>query len=335
MKFLLVIALFAGVRADAEADADPYYLTYGHYPYGLAAHHAVPYVPVVKSVDVKPAEVKTTTPVITYGYPYLHAPYYGLWGHGLPLTGAPAAAAEAEAPAVEAAERRKREADAEAEAEADPYYLGLHRPYVYTPLVKPVVKKVEVKAPALTYTYGYPYHYGYPYSFGYPYVVTKPVEAEAEAEAVEAERKKREAEADPEADPYYLTYPYVYTAPVVKPAVKTVEVKTPAVTYAYHHALPYIHGYHGLYPYSYGYHGYPLVVTKPVEAEAEAVEAERKKRDADAEADPAILASSTRVLTPVSPVTYAHLPYTLPYATRGVYSNFGYPYPHYAHWVGK
>merc|ERR1712203_70676 len=221
---------------------------------------------------------------------------------------------------------------------------GLHHPYYYTtPLVKPVVKKVEVKAPALTYTYpttyGYPYHFGYhglhPYSYWNPYVVTKPVEAEAEAEAVEAERKKREAEADPEADPYYLTYPYVYTAPVVKPAVKTVEVKTPAVTYAYHHALPYTHGYHGLYPYSYGYHGYPLVVTKPVEAGAEAVEAERKKRDADAEADPAILASSTRVVTPVSPVTYAHLPYTLPYATRGVYSNFGYPYPHYAHWVGK
>jgi len=356
MKFLLVIALFAGVRADAEADADPYYLTYGglHRPvvYGLGAHHAVPHVPVVKSVEVKPSEVKTTAPVITYGYPYLHAPYYGLWGHGLPLTGAPAAAAEAEAPAVEAAERRKREADAEADAEADPYYLtyglhglrGLHYPYVYTtPLVKPVVKKVEVKAPALTYTYGYPYHYGYhgvhPYTFGYhgyPYVVTKPVEAEAEAEAVEAERKKREAEADPEADPYYLTYPYVYTAPVVKPAVKTVEVKTPAVTYAYHHALPYTHGYHGLYPYSYGYHGYPYgyhgypyVVTKPVEAEAEAVEAERKKRDADAEAKPAVLASYTRVK---SPVTYAHLPYTLPYATRGVYSHFGYPY---AHWVGK
>merc|ERR1719244_2503966 len=139
------------------------------------------------------------------------------------------------------------------------------------------------------------------------------------------ERKKREAEADPEADPYYLTYPYVYTAPVVKPAVKTVEVKTPAVTYAYHHALPYTHGYHGLYPYSYGYHGYPLVVTKPVEAEAEAVEAERKTRDADA--DPAILASSTRVVTPVSPVTYAHLPYTLPYTTVAYTPTLDIPLP--------
>jgi len=348
MKFLLVIALFAGVRADAEADPQ---LLVHHSPlvYGLAAHHAVPHVPVVKSVEVKPAEVKTT-PLVTYAYPYLHA-YNGLWGHGLPLTvpltGAPAAAAEAEAPAVEAAERRKREADADADAEADPYYLtyGLHHPYYYTtPLVKPVVKKVEVKAPALTYTYpttyGYPYHFGYhglhPYSYWNPYVVTKPVEAEAEAEAVEAERKKRDAEADPEADPYYLTYglhhPYVYTAPVVKPAVKTVEVKAPALTYAYHHALPYTYGYHGVYPYSYGY-GLPYVFTKPVEAEAEAeaVEAERKKRDADAEADPAILASSTRVLTPATPVTYspyAHLPltYNVPYARHGVYA--GYPFAH-------
>merc|ERR1719177_121951 len=117
MKFLLVIALFAGVRADAEAD--PQLLVHSPLVYGLAAHHAVPHVPVVKSVEVKPAEVKTT-PLVTYAYPYLHA-YNGLWGHGLPLTvpltGAPAAAADA--PAVEAAERRKREADADAEAEAD------------------------------------------------------------------------------------------------------------------------------------------------------------------------------------------------------------------------
>jgi len=302
MKFLLVIALFAGVRADAEADPQ---LLVHHSPlvYGLAAHHAVPHVPVVKSVEVKPAEVKTT-PLVTYAYPYLHA-YNGLWGHGLPLTvpltGAPAAAAEAEAPAVEAAERRKREADADADAEADPYYLtyGLHHPYYYTtPLVKPVVKKVEVKAPALTYTYpttyGYPYHFGYhglhPYSYWNPYVVTKPVEAEAEAEAVEAERKKRDAdaEADPAVLASYTTYNYpavtynlpyaathgVYAGyPYVKPVVKTVEAKAPALTY-YNHALHYYH--HG-FPYTYGYgYGYPYVVTKPVEAEAEAVEAERK-----------------------------------------------------------
>merc|ERR1712098_800762 len=169
-----------------------------------------------------------------------------------------------------------------------------------------------------THGYGYPYSYGY---HGYPYIFTKPVEAEAEAEAVEAERKKREAEADPEADPYYLTYgyglhglhhPYYYTAPVVKSEVKTVEVKAPAVTYAYRHALPYTYGYHG-YPFTYGYH--PYVVTEPVEAE-------RKKREA--EADQAVLATSTRVLTPA---TYAYT-YGAPYA-------YAHPYAHYGYYLGK
>merc|ERR1719290_568840 len=295
MKFLLVVALFAGVRAEAEAD--PQLL--------------------------------------------VHSPF--LWGHGLPVVGAPAAAAEADAPAVEEAERKKREA--EAEPEADPYYLtyGIHRPIVYTttPVVKPIVKKVEVKAPVVTYAthhvlpythgYGYPYTYGY---HGYPYVFTKPVEAEAEAEAVEAERKKREAEADPEADPYYLTYglhgyrlhhPLVYTAPVVKSEDKTVEVKVPAVTYTYRHALPYTYGYHG-YPYTYGY--YPHIVTKPVEAEAEAVEAERKKREA--EADPAVLAAYSRVVNPVVTRTYT---YGTPYVYGAhPYAHYGYPY---AYAVGK
>jgi len=189
----------------------------------------------------------------------------------------------------------------------------------------------------LPYTYGY--HGVYPYSYGYPYVVTKPVEAEEPA--VEAERKKRdaEAEADPEADPYYLTYglhhPYTYGLhyPYVKPVVKTVEVKAPAVTYAYNH-LPYTYGYHGVYPYSYGYH--PYFVTKPVEAEEPAVEAERKKREA--EADPAILASSTVVKTPLTYTypTYTHaLTYGAyhPYTTHGVYSGYGYPYAYYG--LGK
>merc|ERR1712098_744760 len=178
-----------------------------------------------------------------------------------------------------------------------------------------------------------PYRYGYPYTYGYhPYVVAKPVEAEAEAEAVEAERKKREAEADPEADPFYLNYgyglhhPLVYTtAPVVKSEVKTVEVKAPAVTYTYHHALPYTYGYHG-YPYTYGY--YPHIVTKPVEAEAEAVEAERKKREA--EADPAVLAAYSRVVSPVATRTYT---YGTPYVYGAhPYAHYGYPYS-YA--VGK
>jgi len=255
MKFLLVVALVAGVRAEAEADPQ---LLLHTTPFVYGAHHAVPHLPVVKSVEVKPAEVKTT-PLVTYA----HVPYafnYGLWGHGLPVV-LPAAApvADAEEPAVEA-ERKKREAEAEADPEADPYYLtyGLHHPY----------------------TYG-------------------------------------------------LHYPYV------KPVVKSVEVKAPAVTYAYNH-LPYTYGYHGVYPYSYGYHGYPYVVTKPVEAEEPAVEAERKKREA--EADPAILASSTVVKTPLTYTypTYTHaLTYGAyhPYTTHGVYSGYGYPYAYYG--LGK
>lgn len=265
MKFLLVVALVAGVRAEAEAEADPQLLVAGSpLLYGLGAHHAVVHTPVVKSVEVKPAEVKTavTAPVVTYtaGYPYAAYPYagvyghglglgYGLWGHGLPIVGAPAAAAEAEAPAVEAEARKKREAEAEADPEADPYYL----------------------------TYG-------------------------------------------------LHHPIVYTAPVVKAAeVKTVEVKAPAVTYAYNHGLyPYSYGYHGVpyagvygaYPYSYGYPYYHVATPAAAAAEEPAVDAERKKREA--EADPAVLASYTTVKN-AAPVTY-----TLPYATHGVYA--GYPY---------
>merc|ERR1712212_130587 len=98
---------------------------------------------------------------------------------------------------------------------------------------------------------------------------------------------------------------------------------------------PYTYGYHGVYPYSYGYH--PYFVTKPVEAEEPAVEAERKKREA--EADPAILASSTVVKTPL---TYTYPTYGThaltygayhPYTTHGVYSGYGYPYAYYG--LGK
>jgi len=275
MKFLLVVALVAGVRAEAEAD--PQLLL--HTPLVYGAHHAVPHVPVVKSVEVKPAEVKTT-PLVTYA----HVPYafnYGLWGHGLPVV-LPAAApvADAEEPAVEA-ERKKREAEAEADPEADPYYLtyGLHHPYTYGlhyPYVKPVVKTVEVKAPAVTYAYNHlPYTYGYhgvyPYSYGYPYVVTKPVEAEEPA--VEAERKKREAEADPAilASSTVVKTPLTYTLPY------TVPYATHGLTYA---ANPVVYANHGLYsglgyPYTYGLWGHGLYAAAPV-AEAEpAVEAER------------------------------------------------------------
>merc|ERR1711915_695823 len=200
MKFLLVVALVAGVRADADAEADPQLLL--GYPYALGHHalgyHPVVHTPVVKSVEVKPAEVKT--PVVTYATHFPHAGVYpyALWGHGLPLTVPVAAPAEEDAPAVEAEARKKREADAK--PEADPYYL-YHHPLTYTlPVVKKVVKAAPVvpyaSPPALYHPYSYGHFgYGYPYAY-HPYVVTKPAEA-AEEPAVESERKRREAEADP------------------------------------------------------------------------------------------------------------------------------------------
>merc|ERR1711892_1028477 len=263
MKFL-VVAIVAGVRAEADADADPQLLYGSPLVYGLGAHHAIGHLPVVKSVLVKPAEVKTA-PIVTYatGFPYAAHPYAaypyaglyngGVWRHGLPIVGAPAAAVEAAAPAVEAEARKKREADAD--PEADPYYLtyGLHHPYAYTyPVVKAAeVKTVEVKAPAVTYSYNHalPYSYGYP---GYPYVVAKP--AEAEEPAVEAEaRKKREAEADPAilASSTTVTHPALtYSLPYATHGAYA------GYGYPYAHGLGYAtHGYSNLGYAGLGYNG--------------------------------------------------------------------------------
>merc|ERR1712215_548909 len=101
MKLLLVVALVAGVHADADADPQ---LLLAAYPIVYGAHHVV-HTPVVKAVEVKPVTYAGHT------YPYV-------FGHGLPLTGAaPAAAVEEEAPAVES-EHRKREAEPEADPNA-------------------------------------------------------------------------------------------------------------------------------------------------------------------------------------------------------------------------
>jgi len=247
MKFLLVVALVAGVRAEADAEADPQLLL--GYPYALGHHalgyHPVVHTPVVKSVEVKPAEVKT--PVVTYATHFPHAGVYpyALWGHGLPLTVPVAAPAEEDAPAVEAEARKKREA--EAEPEADPYYL-YHHPLTYT---YPVVKKVVKAAPVVTYashpalyhpySYGH-FGYGYPYAY-HPYVVTKPAEA-AEEPAVESERKRREAEADPAVLASYTTIknplPAVYTLPS-------------AYTHGVYASLPLARA--GVYAYGYPYYG--------------------------------------------------------------------------------
>merc|ERR1739848_757539 len=181
MKLLCVVALVAGVRAEAEAD--PQLLYSGIYP-GVYSHAI--HAPVVQSVEVKPAEVKTVP--LTYTLPYAGAfPYtYGAYPFHFPYGLVPAIKpAEAEAPAVEA-ERKKREAepvaepDAAPDAEADPWfaYSGYHpyaygyHPYAaYHPVVK-TIKPVEtkvIKAPTYTYSYNHAYHpYTYGYA-GYPY----------------------------------------------------------------------------------------------------------------------------------------------------------------------
>merc|ERR1712203_568947 len=183
MKLLCVVALVAGVRAEAEAD--PQLLYSGIYP-GVYSHAI--HARVVKSVEVKPAEVETVP--LTYTLPYAGAfPYtYGAYPFHYPYGLVPAMKpAEAEAPAV-GAERKKREAepvaeavaDAAPDAEADPWfaYSGYHpyaygyHPYAaYHPVVK-TIKPVEtkvIKAPTYTYSYNHAYHpYTYGYA-GYPY----------------------------------------------------------------------------------------------------------------------------------------------------------------------
>merc|ERR1712098_808621 len=192
--------------------------------------------------------------------------------------------------------------------EADPQLLlGTYGAVAHLPTVKVVETPSEVKTTVVPYALhhlvlsyaglGYGYH-----PFGLiPHVVTAPAAAE-EAPAVEADRKKREAEA--EADPWYvysgLRTPLVHTAPVTYSHVGHL---------GYHGVLGYsgLYGYHGLY-------GHPLLVPGVVEAE-------RKRRDADA--DPAVIASYSRVLTAPTPLihapahvysTYAHLPYAYTYA---------------------
>merc|ERR1712212_1204844 len=122
MKFLLVVALLAGVQAAAEPEADPQLLLYG-------GGGAVAHVPTVKVVET-PAEVKTVVNAVPYvlthpgvvgytGYTGLHypySPYYGLLPAAIPA--------------------------AEADAEAAPwlYYSGLHYPVTYHAPVVTTVK---------------------------------------------------------------------------------------------------------------------------------------------------------------------------------------------------
>merc|ERR1712045_385272 len=128
MKFLLVLAVAAYTRAEAEAKPGFVYtvghhapLVYNHLP--LAYHHPVVY----------------TAPVGCQNNDGVAVPCaHGVFPYGLVPAVAPAAAAEEEA--VESVEKREAEPTAEADAEADPeadpwlYYHGLGyaaRPYGY------------------------------------------------------------------------------------------------------------------------------------------------------------------------------------------------------------
>merc|ERR1712045_116419 len=196
MKFLLVLAVAAYTRAEAEAKPGFVYtvghhapLVYNHLP--LAYHHPVVYTAPVGCQNNDGAAVPCAHGVLPYGL--------------VPAV-APAAAAEEEA--VESVEKREAEPTAEADAEADPeadpwlYYHGLGyaaRPYGYGYYGH----HLGYYGHHLGYSayYGYPHHYGY---YG-----KREAEAEPTAEA--------DAEASPEADPWlyysrfgYAAHPYGY-----------------------------------------------------------------------------------------------------------------------------
>merc|ERR1711981_717381 len=121
MKFLLVLAVAAYARAEAEAKPGFVYTT-GHLPlaygYPYAYHHPVVYTAPVGCQNNEGAAVPCAHGVFPYGL--------------VPAAAAPAAAEEA----VESVEKREAEPNAEADPEADPwlYYHGLGyaaHPYGY------------------------------------------------------------------------------------------------------------------------------------------------------------------------------------------------------------
>merc|ERR1711978_125036 len=219
MKFLLVLAVVAYVKAEADpafvystAGVIPHVLPYAAYPYV----HAVPLAAGCTNNDgaVVPCAHGLVAPVVAAADPeadpWLF--YSGLYGHGYGYHGyAPFAYSYAPYTyshvyshyGLPYAYYGKRSADAEpeADAEADPALLYSH--------------------------YGYPYSYGYGYRYAglpyahYPYAYYGKRSADAEPEA--------KADADP-----YLLYGGYYRP------------------YAYHAGYyPYSYGY----PYAYGLWG--------------------------------------------------------------------------------
>merc|ERR1711997_220250 len=180
MKFLLVLAVVAAARAEAEAKPGFVYTTGLHHAplvyntLPLAYHHA----PVV--YNVAPVGCQNNEgAAVPCAHGVLPTLPYGL----VPAVAAPAAA-EAEESDVVSVE--KREATAEAEAEADP----------------------EADPWLAYYSQGYSAYHGYPYAY-HGYYGKRSAEAEPTAEA--------DAEASPEADPWlyyshagYGLHPYGY-----------------------------------------------------------------------------------------------------------------------------
>merc|ERR1712036_31646 len=145
MKFLLVLAVAAYARAEAEAKPGFVYTT-GHLPlaygYPYAVHHPLVYTAPVGCQNNEGVAVPCAHGVFPYGL--------------VPAVAAPAAA-EAEDDAVVSVEKREAEPTAEADAEADPeadpwlYYHGLGyaaHPYGYG-------------------YYGLGHHYGYAGYYGH------------------------------------------------------------------------------------------------------------------------------------------------------------------------
>merc|ERR1712112_113136 len=202
MKFLLVVAVAAYVKAEAEADPAFVYSTAGVLPY---AHGVVPYALHTPLVYTAAAGYQNNAGQLV---PCAHG--------ALPLVaGVAPVAAPAEAEAVESVAKREAEPTAEADAEADPeadpwllysgyhgYGYGHYAPFTYS------------YAPHV-YSHAYSY-YGLPYAYyGKRSADAEPeadASADADADAWYGYYGKRDADAEPEAkadaDAYYGYYGY-------------------------------------------------------------------------------------------------------------------------------
>merc|ERR1711902_38210 len=236
MKFLLVVAVAAYVKAEADpafvystAGVVPSVYTHGVLPY--AVHHPLVYAaPLAAGCQNDQGKL----------VPCAHG--------ALPLVAGVAPAAAEPEEAVESVEKREAEPTAEADAEADP--------------------EADANADADAYygyygyglrPYGYRAYYGYPYRYGYYGKRSADAEPEAAANA--------------DADAWYgyygyglrpygyraygYGYPYAYYGKRSADAEPEPEANADAYYGYYGYGLRrygYYGGYYG-YPYRYGYYG--------------------------------------------------------------------------------